>query len=859
MPLQAETRVKLNRFRPRDYQLPILDAIENKGYKRVLAILPRRAGKDITAFNLCIRQCVRRTCMVYYIFPTYAQAKKVIWDAIDNDGNRILDYIPEEIIESKNSQEMKITFINGSLLQLVGSDNYDRLMGTNPAAVVFSEYALQDPRAYSYIQPILTANGGWALFISCVAPGTLVIGEKGMRRISSLSDSRCEYTDFNKPIWGIGGFHTAESFYYGGRQPTRIITLENGFQLECTPIHPVWNGSEWVKAQDLRVGDLVPIQYGQDVWGDGLDVSGFEESAHAGRLFRFDYSALDDDFFYLLGLIHADGNYSKSTVTITKKLDQCIIDFIRSYGFITRKDGIHHDLSSRTLVDFLEYLGFKHGARNKTFPDALFTCTKSQLRAFLQGVFDGDGTSQTNPNKRGSIKLTSSCKSFMQDVQVLLTNFGIVSSLRTEYKLPTKRVNVAATIYNIEITGYFAHIFYRDIGFRVERKQRNWHNVPASCAGESGNIYPIDTSQLEGYPLPKNVVDNPKRISRRLIRKLNTHRPHPYLTALLAEKLYYSPIKSIHDSENEVFDFVIPDGHSFFSNSFLSHNTPRGKSHLYQLYQIAQKSPDWFCYKLTVMDTGHISLHDIERERADGTMSDDLIQQEYYTSFDLGVEGAYYAKYIDRMRVNKQIDHVPWEAGFAVHTAWDLGMRDATSIIFFQVIGQTVRIIDCYENSKHGLEHYISVLRDKPYTYGKHIAPHDIKVRELGSGMTRWEKARQLGVTFVLAPNIALPDGIEAVRSSLSRIWIDERNAARVIEALEHYRQEYDVKRKIYQNKPLHDQFSHMADALRYMCVALPKTRDGLSAEELDKRYREAMGSDQEGLPSVFRTDLPNY
>ena len=145
--MNIETVVKLNKFTPRSYQLPIMDALVNKGYRRVLAVLPRRAGKDITAWNLCIRSCLKKPCVIYYIFPTYAQAKKVIWDSITNSGERFLDYIPEELIESTNSQELKIRFKNGSLLQLVGSDSYDSLMGTNPQGVVFSEYALQDPRA----------------------------------------------------------------------------------------------------------------------------------------------------------------------------------------------------------------------------------------------------------------------------------------------------------------------------------------------------------------------------------------------------------------------------------------------------------------------------------------------------------------------------------------------------------------------------------------------------------------------------------------------------------------------------------------------------------------------------------------
>jgi hypothetical protein len=439
----------------------------------------------------------------------------------------------------------------------------------------------------------------------------------------------------------------------------------------------------------------------------------------------------------------------------------------------------------------------------------------------------------------------------MQDLQVVLTNFGIISSLRSEEKAPTKRVKVSSTIYNLEITGHFAHIFYRDIGFRLERKQKNWDHVPASCADESGNVYPVDTTRLEGYPLPKNRITNPSRITRRLIRRLNDRNPHPYLQSLLLEKFFYSPIKKIIDNEKEVFDFVVPEGNSFFSNSFISHNTPRGKNHLWELYNIAKQSKDWFCSKLTVVDTQHISIESIRHEVASGEMSQDLAMQEYYTSFELGVQGAYYAKYIDRMHTNQQISIVNHEPGFLTHTAWDLGMRDSTTIIFFQTIGQTIRIIDCYEQSKVGLEHYAHILQEKPYTYGKHIAPHDIKVQELGSGISRLEKARQLGIRFSIAPNASIIDGIEAVRSILPKTYIDTKNCQSLLKALENYRQEYDHKKKVYIPRPLHDWSSHFADAMRYLAISLPKTRDGMTAEDIDKHYNEAMYGQQ--MPFPFR------
>jgi hypothetical protein len=161
------------------------------------------------------------------------------------------------------------------------------------------------------------------------------------------------------------------------------------------------------------------------------------------------------------------------------------------------------------------------------------------------------------------------------------------------------------------------------------------------------------------------------------------------------------------------------------------------------------------------------------------------------------------------MRLNNQIGMVPWEPAFKVNLAIDIGVRDSTTIIWWQNIGATVRIIDCYENSKEGLEFYAKIIQSKPYQMGRYIAPHDIAVKEWGSGMTRIEKAKQLGIPFTVAGNYSIEDGIEAVRSTLPKCWIDEVKCKPLIKALENYRQEWDDKRKVYKTTPLHDQWSH--------------------------------------------------
>jgi hypothetical protein len=237
-----------------------------------------------------------------------------------------------------------------------------------------------------------------------------------------------------------------------------------------------------------------------------------------------------------------------------------------------------------------------------------------------------------------------------------------------------------------------------------------------------------------------------------------------------------------------------------------------------------------------------------------------MAEQEYFCSFSIGAIGAYYAKYLNRMELNDQIGMVDWEPNYPVCTAWDIGMSDQNCILFFQQIGRQINIIDMYINSDVGMEHYINVIQGKEYTYSKHIGPHDLEVRDwTAGGMTRLEKAAQLGLHFSVAPKLSLIDGIESVRTTLPRIYVDEKRCKQLISALRNYRKEYNQETKMYNNKPLHDFNSHIADALRYLCVGLPLVKADTTPEELEQRYQRAMYGDRANMPGIFRDDLPNY
>ena len=417
-------------WKPRPYQLPLWKYMEGGG-KRAVAVWHRRAGKDLSSINWCAVSALTRPGLYWHLFPTYNQGRKIAWDGMTRDGRKFLEHFPKEMWEAVNNTEMRLTLKNGSIYQVVGTDNVDRLVGANPVGVVFSEYSLQDPRAWDYIRPILAENGGWALFIY----------------------------------------------------------------------------------------------------------------------------------------------------------------------------------------------------------------------------------------------------------------------------------------------------------------------------------------------------------------------------------------------------------------------TARGRNHGYDLLNVAKKNENWFQQVLSVEDTRAIPLSAIDEERASG-MPEEMIQQEFYCSFDAPLVGSYYGNAMARLLADRHLTRVPYEPLLDVHTAWDLGVGDSTSIIFYQLSGSEIRIIDYYEMQGEGLAHYAKVLREKEYVYGEHLAPHDIQVRDFSTGKSRLEAARELGIRFRVVPNLRVDDGIEAVRNTLPKCYFDENKCAHLIEALRQYRKDYDEKRQVFRDRPLHDWTSHPADAMRYLALGVRQRTD----KRMSKLPRTAEG-----------------
>lgn len=250
--------------------------------------------------------------------------------------------------------------------------------------------------------------------------------------------------------------------------------------------------------------------------------------------------------------------------------------------------------------------------------------------------------------------------------------------------------------------------------------------------------------------------------------------------------------------------------------------TPNGKNAFWDIYEQASKAPNWFRVMFKASETNIINQAELEDARR--MMTEDEYQQEFECSFEASVRGAIFGKELAQAREQKRITRVPYDPMLSVYTAWDLGIKDSTAIWFYQQHASEVRLIDYYEASGEGLHHYANVLDKKGYRYEAHYAPHDIEVREIGSGKSRKEIARELGITFSVAPKLNLHDGLNAARMLLPRCYFDADKCQAGIEALQNYRKDFNTRLDEFKETPLHDWASHGADAFRYLAISLSES-----------------------------------
>ena len=247
--------------------------------------------------------------------------------------------------------------------------------------------------------------------------------------------------------------------------------------------------------------------------------------------------------------------------------------------------------------------------------------------------------------------------------------------------------------------------------------------------------------------------------------------------------------------------------------------TPKGHNHFKELRDRAEKENGWGLLEFKASETGVVD--DTELKAAKNEMGEDKYRQEFECSFDAAVEGSYYGQILNELEDKKHMQEIPREELSRTFTAWDLGMGDSTSIWVAQLVGTEVRLIDYYENHGVGLDHYVKWIKDNDYLKSEHILPHDVRVRELGTGKSRMEMLEEAGLEVKISPRMGLDDGIQAVRRLLPRCWFNVPKVQTGLNCLRNYRRDYDEKRKIFYERPLHDWSSHGSDSFRYLALGL--------------------------------------
>lgn len=303
-----------------------------------------------------------------------------------------------------------------------------------------------------------------------------------------------------------------------------------------------------------------------------------------------------------------------------------------------------------------------------------------------------------------------------------------------------------------------------------------------------------------------------------------------------------------------------PTAFAFFRPILLENNgwschvsSTRGKNHFYNLYNGLKGRRNAYVSHLSAYDTDVFSEEALRDERIDyiqqfgNAIGKSLFEQEYLSSWDAAIVGSVFGEELTLLEQDGRAVPLVYDRRFPVDTSWDLGVGDETVILFWQTVGNEVRLIDWYSASNAGLNHFAEVVSSKPYLYRYHYAPHDINVREWGNNATsRKAQAKQLGINFTTTPAIPKDEQIAAASNLIDRMVINVQpiqpldpfeDCAFPLDAFKNYRFNYDREKRIMSKTPVHDWTSHYADALMVMGVQ----QAGVSTVE----RAQAVGDDQ--------------
>jgi len=752
-------------FEPRDYQVPLWSAFDD-GYKRIMYVWHRRAGKDINSINLLARAMYQRVGTYFYLFPTYKQGKKILWNGMNKDGFKFLHYIPPELVVRKDNTEMILQTTNGSMMQVIGTDNMD---------------------CYDDETEILTKDG-WKYFKDI---------EKDEVVATLSEDNNLEYHTINERV---SYNYEGEMYKVKSKAMDLLVTPNHKFYVESRKGQKKFK----VISNETIINDAIPSTCS---WLGKIkktfllpSVERSKNDHHSLQNQEFDMK----DWCMFLGIYLSEGSVYKTKsgdyrVYITQKDEdkggvkgnvyEKIKDLLDRMGLKYSYDGKSFLINNRELHLYLKQFG---NVYEKHVPREILELDKEYLQCIFDWLVYGDGSIQ----KHGQVDYYSTSKQLIDDVQELIIKLGYSGNIRVKQQKPSyingRKIETDKPMYQITLRKSKYKRFCTSKESYISKEE---YRGKVYCVDVKNHVIKVRRNGFETWCGNSIVGTNPVGC---VFSEYSLQNPAAwdFISPILAENGGWA-----------IFEF-----------------TPRGENHAYDLLKYAENNKNWFTQVLTVEDTKAIPRDILEEERMNLMQrygDDAFYQQEYMCSFNAPLQGAYYATQLQQAESDGRITKVPHDSATEVHTSWDLGMDDSTTIWFFQVCGREIHFIDYLEESGEGLQFYVEKLKEKKdagkWIYGKHYLPHDVEVREMGTGKSRRQTLQSLGITNIkVVPRIpSIQHGIQQVRNILSRCWFDRENCKTGINAMKAYKKEYDEKNQVYKSRPLHDWSSHAADGFR--------------------------------------------
>lgn len=548
-------------------------------------------------------------------------------------------------VKCTEDNRLSLRYANGSGIKAASTTKKSGV-GQALSLLIIDEAALIEDaeELWTSAQPTLS-TGGNSIILSCVTKNTMVFTEKGIKKVEDFIDKSKVggYKTNEYSVLGVNGLRFGNLFHNNGIQPTKIIKTKFS-SLECTNNHKLWayktknKKFDWYESSQLEVGDFLSIYHDNHVWGCNDEITGFNPYTSSKIKSPFNPKTITPELAYFLGLYISEGSSYKvmkddylmgGSITITCGDDISLI--LDKLGFVYNCwDGMHYTISCKNLIEFMEYVGFdlSYKANQKQIPSRLLEMSEENIKWLLKGIFDGDGCAT-----KKQVKLTSTSEMLIDQVRVILTNFGILSSKYMEsvetMNKRNHRIKHNYDCYNLEITGRYAKRFFQRVGFNFPRKQNvETHYTEKNLSrGCSHDVIPnslefiqhlIKVSNNTYYEISKNhgmfvnsycnskTKHKTENICRQNVIELYSlfgsylfPKEREYWDGIISDKIVWCPITSIEESENETFDFSLPDEptdfwcHSVIYNGIIGHQTPRGIGNwFHKMWQGAEESSD---------------------------------------------------------------------------------------------------------------------------------------------------------------------------------------------------------------------------------------------------------------------------